>query len=105
MCADCVPDSGQEVSYGLEGWAAHFTRTPRLDGSYFSRPRAGNRNIVYTNAVLHSASRPAGRPLSTRAMTVASSSKLRKSLKLIRVTCYTIPPYGIHFKCVLNFGD
>jgi hypothetical protein len=33
------------------------------------------------------------------------SPKLRKSLKLVHVTCYMVPPYRIHFKCVLNFGE
>jgi len=28
-----------------------------------------------------------------------------RPLNLIRVTCYAAPQYGIHFKCVLNFGE
>ena len=42
MYADCVPDPGQEESYGPESWATHFPRTTHVEGSRFAWPRAEN---------------------------------------------------------------
>jgi hypothetical protein len=44
LCADCVPASGQEVSYGPESWATLFMRTAHMVSGRFSRSRTGKQN-------------------------------------------------------------